>query len=285
MRADPGAIAQVAGGGHGDPRGWETSRRGTWDGGGSGQSSFDGTDRSTRSKHRVGAAAATKGGHGYDSLVSTNPGVPSRTPRERRPQSGDALSGPVDSSRPANPWPRLLAFGAFVVAMFVLAGTCVVSFANAPDREIRVRHSEYEEGLPRFLAITSMGYDAQNRTFGAFLAVPLDASPTVAVLSRDPDSGCNVLWEATTPSGATRGIYVDPCSDARYAFDGTALHVGATRDLHRLDVVREVTGYVVSFEEFTLGTCRNGATEGCSIEGEPIRRPLPKNELTEDFGN
>jgi len=230
-------------------------------------------------------AAATKPRPGYDSPVTTNPGVPSRTPRDRPPRGGDALAGPADSSRPANPWPRLLAFGAFIFATFVLAGLCVASFANAPDREIRVRHSEYEEGLPRFLPVTSMGYDGQNRTYGAFLAVPLDASDTVVVISRDPESGCNILWEATTTVGATRGVYVDPCSEARYAFDGTALHEGATRDLHRLDVVREITGYVVSFEEFTLGACRNGATESCSLEGEPVRRPLPKDELTDDFGN
>jgi len=178
-----------------------------------------------------------------------------------------------------------LAFGAFVLAMFVLAGACVASFVNSPDREIRVRHSEYEEGLPRFLAVTSLGHDIHNRTYGAFLAVPLDASPTVAVISRDPESGCNVLWEPTTTLGTLRGIYIDPCSEARYAFDGTALHEGATRDLHRLDVVRETTGYVVSFEEYTLGACRNGAIEGCSPPGEPIRRPFPKSALTDGFGN
>ena len=169
--------------------------------------------------------------------------------------------------------------------MFVLAGACVVSFVNAPEREIRVRHSEYQEGIPRFLAVTSLGYDMHNRTYGAFLAVPLDASPTVAVISRDPESGCNVLWEPTTTFESIRGIYVDPCSEARYAFNGIALHAGATRDLHRLDVVRETTGYVVSFEEYTLGACRNGATEGCSPQGEPIRRSLPKNALMDDFGN
>ncbi|MCK9494087.1 MAG: hypothetical protein M0R75_01145 [Dehalococcoidia bacterium] len=220
----------------------------------------------------------------------SNSGVPSRNrPDEppRRRSSGDALSGPVDSSRPANPWPRLLAFGAFVLAVVLVGGVCFASFANTPDREIRVRHSEYERGLPRFIPVTSLGFDSENRTFGAFLAVPGDGSPmtsAVALLSRDPDSGCNVQWEALTTSAEVRGVYVDPCSEARYAFDGTALHSGATSDLHRLDVRREETGYVVSFEQVTLGLCRNGATEGCSPEGAPVRRDIPKTALPADFG-
>lgn len=221
-------------------------------------------------------------------MVTTNPGVPSRTPRERSSRAGDTLSGPPDSSRPSNPWPRLLAFGAFLLAMVVLAGLCVVSFADAPDREIRVRHSEYEEGLPRFLPVTSFGYDAEHRTYGAFLGVPLDGGPAVALLSRDPDSGCNVVWDATQAvdaSSTVRGVYVDPCSEARYAFDGAALHPTATRDLHRLDVVREATGYVVGFEEFILGACRNDTTEACSPAGADIRRPVPSSALTDAFGN
>ncbi len=235
-----------------------------------------------------GARRAGKATPGYDRPVTSNSGVPSRTPRERAPRGGDTLSGPPDSSRPANPWPRLLAFGAFLLGMVVLAGVCVVSFADAPDREIRVRHSEYEEGLPRFLPVTSFGYDAEHRTFGAFLGVPVGGGEAFALLSRDPDSGCNVVWSATSASDSTgraRGVYVDPCSDARYAFDGTALHPTATRDLHRLDVEREVTGYVVKFEEFILGTCRNGTTEGCSPVGAAVRRPVPSGVLTEDFGN
>lgn len=170
--------------------------------------------------------------------------------------------------------------------MLFLGGLCLVSFADTPDREIRVRHTEYEEGLPKFLPATSMGFDAQARTYGAFLAVPVDGSPALALLSRDPDSGCNVLWEALEDSGdGRRGVYTDPCSDARYAFDGTALHAGATSNLHELDVVREVTGYVVSFEEVILGACLNDATSGCSPEGQTLRRPMPKGFLPADFGD
>ncbi|MGE3857564.1 MAG: hypothetical protein AB7G21_11480, partial [Dehalococcoidia bacterium] len=51
-----------------------------------------------------------------------------------RPPSGDTLGGPPDSSRPANPWPRLLAFGAVVLVSLVLAGTCLASYASPPPR-------------------------------------------------------------------------------------------------------------------------------------------------------
>ncbi|MGE3960286.1 MAG: hypothetical protein AB7F65_01225 [Dehalococcoidia bacterium] len=217
--------------------------------------------------------------------MSSNPGVPSRTPREPSHRGGDALSGPADSSRPTNPWPRLLAFGAFVLAMLFLGGVCFVSFADTPDREIRVRHSEYEEGLPKFLPVTSLGFDSQNRTFGAYLGVPADAGPAVALLSRDPASGCNVTWEAVAANAELRGVYVDPCSDARYDFQGVALHPDATRDLDRLDVVRETTGYVVSFEEVLLGICRGGATEGCSPGSAEVRLDMPKNGLPADFAD
>ena len=227
---------------------------------------------------------ADNGRRGYDFLVSSNSGVPSRKPRDPSSRSGDALAGPADSARPANPWPRLLAFGAFVLASLFIAGLCFASFANTPDREIRVRHNEYEEGLPRFLPVTSFGYDERNRTFGAYIGVPEDTSPTVALFSKDPASGCNVIWEPLTANGERRGIYVDPCSDARYDFNGVALHDGATSDLHRFEVRREETGYVVSFEELILGACRNGATEDCSPAGEELRIPVPKGTLPSSFG-
>ncbi len=240
--------------------------------------------RFSGSNRRAGArTTADNGPPGYDFRVSSNP-VPSRNPRGPANRGGDALAGPADFTRPVNPWPRLVAFGAVVLASLFVAGVCLVSFADTPDREIRVRHNEYEEGLPRFLPVTSFGFDERNRTFGAYLGVPVDGGPTVALFSRDPASGCNVSWEALSANGDGRGIYVDPCSDARYDFNGSALSEGATRDLHRFDVRREETGYVVSFEEIILGTCRNGATEACSPEGEEVRRPVPKGQLPDDFG-
>lgn len=220
---------------------------------------------------------------------SGNSGVPSRNGSNRpprRPTSGDALSGPVDSTRPSNPWPRLLAFGAFVLVMIVFAGMCFSAYLSTPPREIRVRHNEYEEGLPRFLPVAALGSDERFRTYGGFLAVPPEApaAPAIGLLSWSPESGCSIHWEALASEGGVRGNYVDPCSDARYAFDGTALHPGARSDLHRLDVTREVSGYVVSFEEVTLGACRGEATSACSAGGEPVRLRMPGSALPEDFG-
>lgn len=220
---------------------------------------------------------------------SSTPPVPSSPVPSR---TGDMLAGPADSSRPANPWPRLLAFAFVVLASFSLAGLCFASFANTPDREIRVRDTEYQPGIARFLPVQDFGSDESQHTYGGFLAVPLDASPsgegTLAFLSRSPDTNCNLRWEGATRYEGVVGVFVDPCSDARFAFDGTALHPGATRDLHRLDVRRGANSYVVSFEVLTLGLCREAHTPedgACSMPGAPLTRSIPTSELSADFGN
>jgi hypothetical protein len=168
--------------------------------------------------------------------------------------------------------------------VLLLSGLCVAAFVNTPDREIEVRLSELELGIPKFLAVTSFGHDQFQRTFGAYLAVPETEVGAVALFSRDPDSGCNLRWEGATSSGTGRGVYADPCSDARYDFDGTALHEDATRDLHRFAVRREANRYVVTFEELTLGACRGDHTEGCSGPGPVERRSVPRGMLPADFG-
>jgi len=194
------------------------------------------------------------------------------------------LAGPADPSRPSNPWPRLMAFGVSVLGVLFLMGLCVATFMNTPDREIRVRIGELQLGTPKFLAVTSFGHDRFQMTFGAFLAVPETEVGAVALFSRDPDSGCNLRWDGTAPGADARGVYTDPCSEARYAFDGTALHDGATRDLHRFVVRREVDSYVVNFEQITLGACRGDHSEGCSGVGAVEQRAVPRGMLPADFG-
>lgn len=202
------------------------------------------------------------------------------------------LAGPADATRPSNPWPRLIVFFGVVAGTLVLVGLCSVSFLNTPDREIRVRMSEFQAGTPKFLAVVSFGHDRSQMTFGAFLAVSEDAAPgddaqAFALFSREPDSGCNLSWERTAPGMTVElngGTFVDPCSEARYAFDGRALHDGATRDLHQFPVRREVTGYVVNFEEITLGECRGDNVQGCSPPGQPVMRDVPRGLLPPDFG-
>ncbi|MEX1022265.1 MAG: hypothetical protein WD058_03865 [Dehalococcoidia bacterium] len=206
-------------------------------------------------------------------------------PRRERPRD-DALAGPADSTRPANPWPRLFAFAFGVVALVALTGLCVASFAGSPNREIRVRNTEFQLDLPKFLAVPSFGHDAEGFTYGAFLAVPFSGDSR-AFLSRDPATGCNLRWNATEDAGSSSdvplGAFVDPCSDARYAFDGRALHEGAASDLHRLDVRRESTSYVVEFKEVTLGACRGAEQVACSPPGAEVTRRIPSGALAEDF--
>ncbi|MEX2374778.1 MAG: hypothetical protein WD942_04220, partial [Dehalococcoidia bacterium] len=161
------------------------------------------------------------------------------------------------------------------------------SFLNTPDREIRVRMSEFQPGTPKFLAVVSFGHDRDQMTFGAYLAVPEDEVGPLALFSRDPDSGCNLRWESTSPGTTLEdvpGTYIDPCSDAQYAFDGRALHQDATRDLHRFPVRREVTGYVINFEQITFGACRGDNLEGCSPTGMTVTREVPGGLLPLDFG-
>lgn len=201
---------------------------------------------------------------------------------ERR--DGDVLAGPADPTRPSNPWPRLLAFGLAVVAVVVLLGVCVASFASAPNREVRVRDTEFQPGLPKYLAIPSFGADAEGRTYGAFLVVMQEFGPAQAFFSRAPVTGCNLRWDAAGSFEGVRGIFVDPCSDARFTVQGRALHDGASADLHEFDARREANSYVVSFEELTLGACRGDVAAGCSAGGAPQRRDVPSGALPDDFG-
>jgi hypothetical protein len=223
---------------------------------------------------------STPPGPGSWSPRDTNP----PRPRDEGPRGRDMLAGPADDSRPSNPWPRLLLFFSVVIGSIVLVGICSVSFLSTPDREIRVRMSEFQPGTPKFLPVVSFGHDPERMTFGAFLAVPVVEDGAMALFSRDADSGCNLRWDGTTTVGDSQGVYVDPCSEARYAFDGHALHDGATRDLHRFPVRREVTSYVVNFEEMTLGACRGSNITGCSPTMPGITLEVPGGLLPREFG-
>jgi len=207
------------------------------------------------------------------------------TSSPRPPTSGDVLSGPADYTRPANPWPRLIAFGLVVLGSLFLVGVCFSSFVSTPDREIRVRDSEYTPGVAKHLPIIQFGADEDRRTYGGYLAVSNVGSRALAFFSRSPDTGCNLEWNTTLQFAGVTGIFIDPCSNARFDFAGVALHEDATRDLHRFAVRRETNSYVVSFEELTLGACRNGHTEACSPPGQDITRSVPRSALSDEFGN
>jgi len=197
--------------------------------------------------------------------------------RDNEP-TGDALGGTPDDTRPTNPWPRLLAFAGVVLIMVVLAATCVVSYADPPDRELRARVTEFTLGVPRFVPVTTFGADAGGHTYGAWVTVTARNEAT-AVLSRNPDTLCHVRWDAGAGAGTGQpGALVDPCGPARFAADGSAL-ASSPRDLHRFPVRFDGEVVTVNLTTITLGTCRTDAATGCSNPGQPEVRTVPQTGL------
>lgn len=198
--------------------------------------------------------------------------------------AGDALSGAPDSSRPANPWPRLLAFGAVVAIILLLTGTCIVSYARPPERELRANITEFSVGVPKFIQVTTFGADASGRTYGAWVTV-FARDRVVALLSRDVDTLCHVRWDAHAPTSDGLGAFVDPCGPARFASDGSVLNNSAPRDLHAFPVSIEGQTVAVHVSSIILGACRADGAAGCSKQGRPAEvRAVPNDALPPEFG-
>lgn len=197
-------------------------------------------------------------------------------------RTGDQLAEAPDGDRPSNPWPRLLAFFGVVGLATVLTGYCVVSFASPPPREVKVEVAAVDAAMPRFLPVANFGADRDGFTFGAYLVLD-PAGPAYALLSQEPDSNCNLTWDATAQTGGVAGAFVDRCSAARYDMDGIALHEGATRDLHRFAVTRTALNYVVAMETVRLGACRTADATGCARPGEAVEVNVPKDALPAGF--
>lgn len=209
----------------------------------------------------------------------------SSEPASAAPSGGDALGGAPDSSRPANPWPRLLAFAAVVAIVVVLTGTCLVSYARPPERELRASFAEFSIAVPKFLPVTTFGADAGGRTFGAWVTVNADGR-VFAVLSRSPETGCHVRWDGGAPGAALPdGQFIDPCGPARYGASGAALNNTAPRDLHtfpgRVEGRRDV---IVPIATLTLGACRADGARGCSKTTGAETRTLPQTGLPPEVG-
>ena len=202
--------------------------------------------------------------------------------REHAGPAGDALGGTPDSSRPANPWPRLLAFAATVIASVVLAGICVGSFANPPKRELKIPIPELAVGLPRFVAVTTFGADKDGLTYGAWVTA-LPQGQTIALLSLGPASRCNLKWEPTAQAGNQTGVYVDRCSAARFDLAGAVIEGGAARDLDAFPTRRTATAIYVDVTQVTLGRCRDTGARPCSTPDRPATRHLPQDALPADF--
>lgn len=196
----------------------------------------------------------------------------------------DTISGPPDSTRPKNPWPRLVAFGLGVVAVLVLFGYCVAVVASPPPREIRVPVDSIEVGLPRFTPVTVFGADRDGLTYGVW--VVYDGSRAQAFLSRQPETLCHVGWNATYLEDATAteaGAFLDRCGDAVYTFDGEAVGQSAPRDLDAFATRREGREIVVDIMRLQLGECREGDADTCSPAGETRELRMPRNQIGPDF--
>lgn len=198
-------------------------------------------------------------------------------------RAGDALGGPADASRPSNPWPRILAFFVVVAIAVGLTAVCVASFASPPPREVRVPLANLQPGVPVFNPVTTFGNDRQQRTYGVWTAIDANGR-IVALLSRSASSTCHVRWDGTTKVGATTGAYVDPCGAGRWSLDGSVLAETATKDLEEFRVHRDGQEVVVEVARVLLGTCRTESSTGCSREGAPLERAVPKGALPPDFG-
>ncbi len=212
--------------------------------------------------------------------------TPSR-PRSASESGGDALGGPPDSSRPANPWPRLLAFGAVVLMVLLLAGTCLVSYARPPERELSADVSSFSLGVPKFMPVTTFGADAGGSTYGAWVTV-FARDRVVALLSRDAGSLCHVRWDAAAPgvegAGGGLGALIDPCGPGRYAADGSVLRQSAPHDLHAFRAILDGDTVVVNLTTVTLGACRATDATGCSPAGSTEVRTTPSEALPPAFG-
>ena len=200
---------------------------------------------------------------------------------------GDALGGPPDASRPANPWPRLLAFAAVVATVVVLAGVCFVSYARPPERELRSRLAEFSPGVPKFVPVTTFGADREGFTYGAWITLidgpPGDPTPRpAALLSKAPGATCHVRWEPTAQTGGRTGVFVDPCSTARYSELGGAVAGTPLRDLDAFPVRVEGQIVIVNLMTVSLGACRAPGTTACSTPGRPEVRTVPATGLPSD---
>jgi hypothetical protein len=195
----------------------------------------------------------------------------------------DDIDEPPDPTRPRNPWPRLLMFGLVLLVSLVLVGVCVAAFTNSvPAREVRVPLEEIDLTRPRFSPVVPFGSDERGSTFGVWVGFG-EGGNLVALLSREPSTGCHLEFQGTASVESVTGLLVDPCGPARYTRSGTALHTDAPRDLARFRFEIDEGEVVVSLDELQLGACR-AVSIGCSRPGAIEVREVPSGALQGQFG-
>jgi hypothetical protein len=194
----------------------------------------------------------------------------------------DTIAGPPDSTRPRNPWPRLLAFFAAIGVLVFGLGYCVVSVATPPPRELRIARDAIEIGLPLFVPVTPFGADRDGFTYGAW--VTYDGTRAAAYLGRSPETLCRLSWDAVYQYGTNQvGAFVDRCGDARYDFEGEVLDGSAPKDMDVFPVQLDRGDIVVDITRLRLGHCREAGAAACSPEGDPQEISVPTRELGPRF--
>ena len=195
----------------------------------------------------------------------------------------DDIDEPPDPTRPRNPWPRLLLFGLVVLIALGGIAACVAAFTSSvPTREVRVPLAEIDTVQPRFEPVIPFGSDPSGATFGVYLGFGEDGE-LVALLSREPSTGCQLVFAGTASMGGTTGILTDPCGPARYSRGGVALHADAPRDLARFAFEIDDGEAVINIDRVQLGACR-ALDVGCSRPGAIEEREVPSGALRGEFG-
>jgi hypothetical protein len=195
----------------------------------------------------------------------------------------DDIDEPPDPTRPRNPWPRLLALGLVVLVALGAIGACVAAFTSSvPTRELHVALSEIDPVQPRFEPVIPFGSDRNGATFGVYVGFGEDGE-LVALLSREPSTGCQLRFDGTASAGGESGVLIDPCGPARYSRAGVALHDNPPRDLARFTLEIDGAEAVVNIDRIELGACR-AVDVGCSRPGAVEERAVPSGELRGEFG-
>ena len=196
------------------------------------------------------------------------------------------LADEPDDTRPSNPWPRLIALGAFLLLVFVGFGACLAIFVSTgSEPELRIQLDQLEPDVPRFEPVTRWGADSQGFTYGAWIV----QSPEIgvrALFSRNVGSTCTVEWLPTQQVAGATGVFRDRCDGSTFAIDGTPLSGPAPRHLDQFELLLESGELTVNVRFIHIGACRDGSTNDviCANNGATTRTVPLTGSIPAEFG-
>ena len=196
------------------------------------------------------------------------------------------LADEPDDTRPSNPWPRLIALGAFLLLVFVGFGACLAIFVSTgSEPELRIQLDQLEPGVPRFEPVTRWGADSQGFTYGAWI-VRTSEGATNAFFSRNVGSNCTVQWLPTEQVAGVTGVFRDRCDGSTFAIDGTPLSGPAPRHLDQFELLLESGELTVNVRFIHIGACRDGSTNDviCANNGATTRTVPLTGSIPAEFG-